>query len=48
MQGYSTAALITIDKDFIAGSIQITRNGIPDYSFSVNADTGVSLSPPPS
>ena len=49
VQGYSTAALITIDKDFIAGSIQITRNGIPDYSFSVNADTGVlTLSPPPS
>jgi hypothetical protein len=48
VQGYSTAAQITIDKDFVAGSIQVTRNGIPDYSFSVNATTGIlNLTPPP-
>jgi hypothetical protein len=49
VQGYSTAALISIDKNFVPGSIQVTRNGIPEYSFSVNANTGVlTMSPPPS
>lgn len=48
VQNYSTSALISIDKNFVPGSIQVTRNGIPEYSFSVNANTGVlNLSPPP-
>ena len=38
---FSSSTVITIDKDFIAGSIEVTRNGVPDYAFSANADSGV-------
>jgi len=49
VQSFSASTTISIDKDFVAGSIQVTRNGIPDYSFSINQDTGVlTLLPPPS
>ncbi len=48
VQSYATSTVINIDRDFVAGSILVTRNGIPDYSFSVDANTGVLtlLSPP--
>jgi hypothetical protein len=39
---------ISIDKDFVAGSIQVTVNGIPDYAFTVDADKGIlELATPP-
>jgi hypothetical protein len=41
VRSYSSSAMITIDKDYVAGSIQVTRGGVPDYSFTANADTGV-------
>jgi hypothetical protein len=49
VRSFSASATITIDKDFVAGSIEVTRDGLPSYSFSVNADTAVvTLAPPPS
>jgi hypothetical protein len=49
VQSFSSSTSITIDKDFVAGSIDVTRNGVPDYAFSVNADSGViTFANPPS
>jgi hypothetical protein len=48
VRSFSTSSLIAIDKDFVAGSIAVTRNGIPDYSFTVDPQNGtLSLVPPP-
>jgi hypothetical protein len=45
---FASASKITIDKDFVAGSVEVTRNGVPDYAFTVDADSGVlSLASPP-
>jgi hypothetical protein len=41
VRSFASSTTITIDKDFVAGSIEVTRNGLPDYAFSVNADSGV-------
>jgi len=38
---FSSSSEITIDKDFVAGSVEVTRNGVPDYAFSVDSDSGV-------
>jgi hypothetical protein len=38
---FSSSTVVTIDKDFVAGSIEVTRNGVPDYAFSANADSGI-------
>jgi hypothetical protein len=49
VQSFSSSTTITIDKDFVAGSIEVTRNGVPDYAFSVNTDSGlVTFANPPS
>jgi hypothetical protein len=49
VRAFSSSASITIDTDFVAGSVQVSRDGLADYSFSVNDDTGVvTLSPEPS
>jgi hypothetical protein len=49
LRSFSSAATITIDADFVPGSVEVTRDGLPDYSFTVNSDTGVvSLVPAPS
>jgi hypothetical protein len=49
LRSFSSAATIAIDADFVPGSVEVSRDGLPDYSFSVNADTGVvTLVPPPS
>ena len=45
---FASASKITIDKDFVAGSVEVTRNGLPDYSFTVDEDSGVvTLASPP-
>jgi hypothetical protein len=49
IRGFSNSSIISIDTDFVPGSVAVTRNGLPDYAFAVNNTTGVvSLSPPPS
>lgn len=49
VRGFSSASTITIDSNFVPGSVEVTRDGLPDYSFSVNEDTGVvTLLPAPS
>ncbi|HOX48286.1 MAG TPA: hypothetical protein PLG14_03800, partial [Spirochaetales bacterium] len=37
----AAAAEITIDKDVIEGSVEVRRNGVPDYAFTVDADSGL-------
>ncbi len=49
VRSFSASETIAIDKDLVAGSIEVTRDGIPAYSFSVDADKGtLTLVPPPS
>ncbi|MBL8967737.1 MAG: hypothetical protein JNG85_12070, partial [Spirochaetaceae bacterium] len=39
---------ISVDKDLVAGSVELRRNGVPDYAFTVDADAGVlKLATPP-
>jgi hypothetical protein len=38
---FASSATMTIDKDFVAGSIEVTRDGVPDYAFTVDADSGI-------
>jgi hypothetical protein len=48
VRSFSAASVIAIDKDIVAGSVEVTRDGLPDYSFSVDAERGtLSLVPPP-
>lgn len=37
---YSQSSRITIDTDVVEGSVELTRNGVPDYSFTVDAASG--------
>jgi len=41
VRSFSSSTSITIDKDVIAGSIEVTRDGVPDYAFTIDADTGI-------
>jgi hypothetical protein len=46
---FSSATSIIIDKDFVAGTIEVTRDGVPDYAFSADSATGtLSFTIPPS
>ncbi len=48
VRSFSSSTSITIDKDVIAGSVEVTRDGVPDYAFSVDADSGIlSFASPP-
>jgi hypothetical protein len=48
LRSFSSSSQITIDKDYVAGSVEVTRNGVPDYAFTVDAESGiVSLASPP-
>jgi hypothetical protein len=45
---FSSSSNITIDKDYVAGSVEVTRNGVPDYAFTIDADSGIlTLASPP-
>jgi hypothetical protein len=45
---YSSGSKISIATDVIEGSVEITRNGVPDYGFTVDAAGGaVTLATPP-
>jgi hypothetical protein len=45
---FGSSSKIAIDKDFVAGSVEVTRNGVPDYAFSVDPDSGIlTLASPP-
>jgi hypothetical protein len=45
---FSAASSITIDEDVIAGSVEVRRNGVQDYSFTVDTDNAVvKLATPP-
>jgi len=37
---YSSGTTIAIDSDVIEGSVEVRRNGIPDYAFTVDASAG--------
>ncbi len=37
---YSQSSKITIDTDVVEGSVEVSRNGVPDYSFAVDAASG--------
>lgn len=46
---FSPASSISIDKDAIAGSVEIRRNGVQDFAFTVDTDNSiVKLASPPS
>jgi len=46
---FSPATSISIDKDVIAGSVEIRRNGVQDFAFTVDTDNWVvKLATPPS
>lgn len=45
---FATSEYITVDKDVIASSVEVLRNGVPDFAFSVDTDNGrLSLASPP-
>jgi hypothetical protein len=37
---YASGSTITIDSDVIDGSVEVRRNGIPDYAFTVDSSAG--------
>lgn len=37
---YSSSPKIAIDTDVVEGSVEVSRNGIPDYAFTVDASAG--------
>lgn len=37
---YSSGSKIAIDTDVVEGSVEVTRNGIPDYAFTVDVSAG--------
>lgn len=37
---YASGTTISIDSDVIEGSVEVRRNGIPDYAFTVDASAG--------
>jgi len=46
---FSPASTITIDEDVIAGSVEVKRNGVQDYAFTVDMENyEVDLATPPS
>ena len=45
---YSPVSQISVDTDVIEGSVEITRNGIEDYAFTLDAKAGsITLANPP-
>lgn len=48
VRSYGTPGYITVDKDLVPGSVQVLRNGVPYYAFSVDSENGrVILASPP-
>jgi hypothetical protein len=48
VRSFSSSGDITLDKDVVAGSIELSRDGVPDYSFAFDPDTGkLALASPP-
>ncbi len=41
LRSFSSSQGISIGKDIVSGSIEVTRDGVPDYGFTVDADTGM-------
>ena len=37
---YASGSTIAIDSDVIEGSVEVRRNGVPDYAFTVDASAG--------
>lgn len=37
---YSLSPKITVDTDLVEGSVEVIRNGVPDYAFTVDAASG--------
>jgi len=48
VRSYGTPGYITVDKDLVPGSVQVLRNGVPYYAFSVDTENGrlILASPP--
>jgi hypothetical protein len=45
---YAASSKISIDSDVIEGSVEVLRNGVPDYAFTVDSGGGtLSLASPP-
>jgi hypothetical protein len=49
VRSFSPASSISIDKDVVAGSVEVRRNGVQDFAFTVDAENCVvKLALPPS
>ncbi|MDA8424918.1 MAG: hypothetical protein M0Z80_02175, partial [Treponema sp.] len=48
VRSYGTPGYITVDKNLVPGSVQVLRNGVPYYAFSVDTENGrlILASPP--
>jgi hypothetical protein len=48
VRSYGTPGYITVDKTLVPGSVQVLRNGVPYYAFSVDTENGrIILASPP-
>jgi hypothetical protein len=41
VRSFASTQGISLGKDVVAGSIEVTRDGVPDYGFTFDSDTGI-------
>jgi hypothetical protein len=48
VRSYTSTSKIAVDTDLVEGSVEVTRNGLPEYGFTVDKSGGIlSLANPP-